>query len=204
MKFDCTGVILAGGRNSRLPGKKKSFHRVGETTMLERTCDLFSDLFREIILVVNDPGDFIGLDAMVVTDIIPAGCALAGLHSGLFHASYPWAYVTACDFPFASRAVIEYLVKRTGPGAQVVIPRTPEGLEPLTAVYAKTCIPLIEKNLAKEIFMIKKFFNKKRVREIPFEQLKKLDPDLNFKFNVNTPEDLARARQLVRQLKIKN
>lgn len=204
MKFECTGVILAGGKNTRLPGKKKSFHQVGESTMLERIYDLFTDLFPEIILVVNEPKEFIGLDAMVVTDIIPARCALAGLHAGLFHASYPWAYVTACDFPFASRTVIEYLVQRTGPGAQVVIPKTPEGLEPLTAVYSKTCIPLIEANLEKKIFMIKKFYNKKRTREIPFEKLKKLDPDLHFKFNVNTPEDLAQARQLAKQLTIKN
>ncbi len=202
MIYDCTGVILAGGKNSRLPGKKKSFQRIGETTMLDRALALFSALFKETILVVNEPRDFVGLDVTLVTDIIPARCALAGLHAGLFHASFPWAYVTACDFPFASKAVIEHLAQKRQAGTQVIIPRTKEGLEPLTAIYSRTCMPLIESNLKKNIFMIKKFFNAKRVLEVPFEQLKKLDPDLNFRFNVNTPADLARARQIERQREI--
>jgi len=199
MKFDCTGVILAGGKNSRLPGKKKTFHRVGDTTMLERIHTLFSKLFKEVIIVVNEPRDFTGLDMMVVTDIIQDRCALAGLHAGLFYASYPWAYVTACDVPFLNDAIIQHMVKKIDPGLQVIIPRTDDGLEPLSAVYSRTCIPLIEANLEKKIYMIKKFFKKKRVREIPVEQLKKLDPELSFMFNVNTSEDLELAKKLAEE-----
>lgn len=194
MKLDCTGVILAGGENNRLPGKKKTFLRVGDASMLDRIHKLFSKLFKEIIIVVNEPGYFAGLDMMVVTDIIPARCALAGLHAGLFHASFPWAYVTACDVPFANEAVIRHMAGRIDPGAQVIIPRTRDGLEPLSAMYSKTCIPLIEENLARGIPMIKKFYKKKRVREIPPEQLERLDSDMKFFFNVNTPEDLEKAK----------
>ncbi|MCG8531371.1 MAG: nucleotidyltransferase family protein, partial [Desulfovibrionales bacterium] len=84
MKLNCTGVILAGGTNSRLPGPKKTFHRVGGQTMLERVYTLFTKLFDEIILVINEPKDFIHLDIEMVTDIIPCRCAQAGLHAGLF------------------------------------------------------------------------------------------------------------------------
>jgi molybdopterin-guanine dinucleotide biosynthesis protein A len=196
MKLDCTGVILAGGKNSRLPGKKKTFHQVGEMSILERLCTLFSKLFNETIIVVNEPQEFMGLDMMVVTDIIPARCVLARLHAGLFYASYPYAYVTACDIPFASEAVIRHLVDRVRPGDQVVIPRTDDGLEPLSAVYSRACIPLIEESLKNNIFMIKKFYKKKHVREVPMSVLKKLDPDMGFIFNVNTPADLEKARQM--------
>jgi molybdopterin-guanine dinucleotide biosynthesis protein A len=133
---------------------------------------------------------------MVVTDIIPARCVLAGLHAGLFYASHPYAYVTACDIPFASEAVIRHLVDRIRPGDHVVIPRTDDGLEPLSAVYSRECIPLIEESLEKNIFMIKKFYKKKHVREVPVSVLKKLDPDIGFIFNVNTPADLEKARQM--------
>jgi molybdopterin-guanine dinucleotide biosynthesis protein A len=196
MKLDCTGIILAGGKNSRLPGKKKTFHRVGELRIMDRLSRLFSSLFKETIIVVNEPGEFMGLDMMVVTDIIPARCVLAGLHAGLFYASYPYAYVTACDIPFASEAVIRHLVDRIRPGDQVVIPRTDDGLEPLSAVYSRECIPLIEENLKNNILMIKKFYKKKHVREVPMSVLKKLDPDMGFIFNVNTPADLEKARQM--------
>ncbi len=196
MLSDCTGVILVGGENKRLPGKKKGFHTLGGITMIEGILSVFSDLFEEIILVARDPKDFTGLDVMVVTDIIPAQCSLAGLHAGLFYASNPWAYVTAWDFPFPNRAVIEHLMKQTKSGAQVIVPRTYDGLEPLSAMYARTCIPLIEAALEKKIYKIKGFYNKKRVREIGPEQLEKLDPEFKFKFNVNTPEDLARAKEM--------
>ncbi len=198
MELDCTGVILAGGKNSRLPGKKKTFHRVGEHSILERLCTLFSKLFKETIIVVNEPEEFMGLDMMVVTDIIPARCVLAGLHAGLFYASYPYAYVTACDIPFASEAVIRHLVDRVRPGDHVVIPRTDDGLEPLSAVYSKQCIPLIEESLKNNIFMIKKFYKKNHVREVPVSVLRKLDPGMGFIFNVNTPADLEKARQMAK------
>ncbi len=194
MKFDCTGVILAGGKNSRLPGRKKTFQKVGEQSILENICSLFSKLFKEIIIVVNEPEEFAGLDMTIVTDIIPLKCALAGLHAGLFYASYPFAYVTACDTPFVSRAVVEHLVCEAAPRYDVVIPRTDDGLEPLSAVYSKNCLPLIENNLADNIIMIKKFYRKKKVKEIPVEKLRALDPDMRFFFNVNTAEDLEKAR----------
>jgi len=195
-KFDCTGVILAGGQNSRLPGKKKTFHRVGDASILENLTTLFTGLFKEVILVVNDPGAFTCTDAMVVRDIIPARCALAGLHAGLFYASHPWVYATACDVPFASELIIRHLLGQRLQGKDIIIPRTREGLEPLSALYNKSCIPRIEKNLEDNIFMIKKFFKTKKVWEILPEVLEQLDPKMQFQFNVNTPQDLEKARSM--------
>ncbi len=194
MKFDCTGVILAGGQNSRLPGKKKTFQKVGDSMIIENIYDLFSKLFKEIIIVVNNPQDFTGLNMTIVTDIIPAKCALAGLHAGLFYASSPYVYATASDTPFVKQSVVEYIMDQIEPGLDVIVPRTDDGLEALSAVYSKSCTPLIENNLGKNIFMIKKIFRKRKVKEIPVEQLKALDPQMQFIFNVNTPEDLKKAR----------
>jgi len=196
MKFDCTGVILAGGQNSRLPGKKKAFRKVGELMILDTIYKLFSNLFKEVIIVVNEPEAFVGWDMTIVTDIIPSKCALAGLHAGLFYASFPYAYVTACDTPFIEQSIVEYIVGQIEPKYDVIIPRTDDGLEALSAVYSKECIPLIEDNLKKNIFMIKKFFRKKKVKEIPVEQLKALDPQMQFIFNINTPQDLETAKIL--------
>ena len=196
MKFNCTGVILAGGKNSRLPGRKKAFRKIGDLMILETIYGLFSNLFKEVIIVVNDPKEFAGWDMTVVTDIIPSQCALAGLHAGLFYASFPYAYVTACDTPFVKQSVVEYIVGQIEPKYEVIIPRTDDGIETLSAVYSKDCIPLIEDNLKKNIFMIKKFFRKKKVKEIPVEHLKALDPQMRFVFNVNTPKDLEKAKIL--------
>lgn len=204
MKFDCTGVILAGGKNIRLPGKKKAFQKVGETTIIDKLYRLFSALFKETIIVVNEPGDFCGLNMTIATDIFPSRCALAGLHAGIFYASFPHVYATACDTPFADKTVIEYIVNQIDEHHDIVLPRTDDGFEALCAVYSKKCLPAIEKNLGNNILMIKKFYNWKKVKEIPPETLKALDPDMQFIFNINTPDDLKKARKMASGLKNRN
>lgn len=201
MKFDCTGVILAGGKNSRLPGKKKTFRKIGDSMILDNIYKVLSTLFKEIIVVVNDPEEFAEWNMTIVTDIIPSQCALAGLHAGLFYAEFPHAYVTACDTPFVNQSVIEHTVGQIESGYDIIIPRTDDGLEALNAVYSKSCIPLIEHNLEKNIFMIKKFFRKNKVKEIKVDQLKALDPEMQFIFNVNTPQDLEKAKKMANKKK---
>ena len=196
MKYDISGIILAGGKNSRLPGEKKPLRKVGDRMILESIFTIFQSLFKETILVVNDPKDFVKWDMNIVTDIIPSGCALAGIHAGLFYASYPYAYVTASDTPFVSASVIQYIINRIEKRYEVIIPKTKDGLETLFAVYSKDCIPFIEKNLSKNIYMIKKFFRPDKVKEILVDEFKHLDPELRFIFNVNTPEDLEKANKM--------
>lgn len=196
MDNKCTGVILAGGRNTRFPGRKKTFRRVGGQTILSYISRVFSELFSEVIIVVNEPGEFAGLDMMVVTDIDPSRCALSGLHAGLFYASNPYVYVTACDTPFIHPDVIKYMIDKIHPDYDIILPRTEFGVEPLSAVYSKKCIQRIEQNLQDKILMIKKSFKKRKVREIPADHLKALDPELKFIFNVNTKNDLETANRM--------
>lgn len=196
-KFNCTGVILAGGCNRRLPGIKKTFHKVGSKTIMERIISVFSKLFPQVVLVVNDPKDFLGLDALVVTDINPSRCSLAGLHAGLFYADYEWSYVTACDLPFLSEKVIRYLLAQRDLDQQIIIPKTRGGLEMLSALYHKSCLPRIETNLEKQDFMIKKILKSEKSVQIPPRVLESLDQNMRFAFNVNTLQDLKTARSLI-------
>ncbi len=196
MKHDCTGVILAGGRNKRLPGIKKSFHEIRGKKIMEIIHGLFSSLFDEVIIVANDPGAFAEWDGTIVSDIYSCGCPLAGIHAGLFYASTSNVFVSASDTPFLERRLAEYILSRTEPGIDVVIPETDAGLEPLCAVYSKQCLPQIERNLENNIFMIKKFFKERRVLKIPMDKIQEIDPGIDSFFNINTPEDLARARTM--------
>ncbi len=99
-----------------------------------------------MILVVNDPKDFLGMDTLVVTDINPSRCSLAGLHAGLFYADYDWSYVTVCDLPFVSEKVIRHLLRQRDDDKQIIIVKTKGGLEMLCALYHKSCLSPIEIN----------------------------------------------------------
>ncbi|MFH1156024.1 MAG: molybdenum cofactor guanylyltransferase [Pseudomonadota bacterium] len=196
MNQNCTGVILAGGRNIRLPGIKKTFHEIQGRRVMDCIYGMFTSLFDRVIVVANDPGDFVEWDALIVSDIDPSRCSMAGLHAGLFYADTPWCFVSACDTPFLKEDLARHILSCIRPGIDVVIPETEGGLEPLFAAYSRECLPLIEKNLEAGIYMIKRFFRKNRVDTIPLDVVRRIDPGMTSFFNINTPEDLETARQM--------
>ena len=65
--------------------------------------------------------------------------ALMGLLFGAEGALYPHALVVACDMPFLNLSVLRYMVS-IAEGHDVVVPRIGGWLEPLHAVYGKTCL----------------------------------------------------------------
>ncbi len=193
---DCTGVILSGGKNSRLPGKKKTFYAIDGMMIMDRIIRIFNGLFDEIIIVANDPGEFIHWDELIVSDIDQSRCSLAGLHAGLYYSSNSHIFVSACDTPFLNRELILYMLEQRKSNVDVVIPETVGGVEALSSVYSKKCLPQIENNLFQKCYMIKRFFDKKRVKTIPKNIVHTFDPDERSFFNINTPEDLARAKEM--------
>ena len=198
MKQGCTGVILAGGRNSRLPGEKKGFRKIGGQMIIDRIYQVLKSVVDEVIIVTNDPVDFSKWDAMIVSDIDPSRCALAGVHAGIYYASYDKIFISACDTPFIRKDIIEYILSFADNKHDVIIPETEGGLEALLSVYSKRCLPMIEKNLKAGVYMIKKFYSKKKVKKVPLEKLRELDPLMESFFNVNTPEDFEKANNMVK------
>jgi molybdopterin-guanine dinucleotide biosynthesis protein A len=197
MKQTCSGVILAGGLSTRYGGENKAFLRVGGARILDRLFAAYTDLFDEIILVTNNPLEFLEWDAMIVSDIFPVRSSLTGIHAGLFYASNPFAFFTACDTPFLKKEVIATVLEHIDPAADLVIPQTSAGLEPLCAAYSKRCLKPAEDHLRLNKLKIQMALNKCRIKRIPEERLRARDPELVSFFNVNTPQDLARAEELL-------
>jgi molybdopterin-guanine dinucleotide biosynthesis protein A len=191
----CTGVILAGGLNSRFSGRNKAFIDIGAHRIIDNIYTVFKSVFSEIILVTNQPMDYLDWDVTIVTDVVPVRSSLTGIYSGLFHASHPFIFVSACDTPFLKREVVETVVAAIAPGISVVVPETSKGTEQLCAVYAKTCLSLMEQQLREERFQIKRMFGKVKVKKIPEHILRKNDPELISFFNINTHEDYKKAKE---------
>jgi molybdopterin-guanine dinucleotide biosynthesis protein A len=190
-------VILAGGLATRYGGENKAFLKVGGVQILDRLFDLFSELFDEIILVTNRPRDFLEWDALIVTDIFPVRSSLTGIHAGLFYASHPFAFFSACDTPFLKREIIETVLSEIEPGADLVLPRTSAGFEPLCAAYSRRCLKPAEDHLRENQCKIHLALKDCRIKTIPEDRLRAKDPGLVSFFNVNTPQDLARAEQML-------
>jgi molybdopterin-guanine dinucleotide biosynthesis protein A len=192
-------VILAGGLSTRYGGENKAFLKVGGMRILDRLFAVYTELFDEIILVTNRPSDFLAWDALIVTDIFPVRSSLTGIHAGLFYARHPFAFFSACDTPFLKKGVVETVLENLEPGSDLVIPQTTEGLEPLCAAYSQRCLKPAEDHILQNKFKIQIALSGKRIKKIPEDVLRQKDPELLSFFNVNSPEDLARAEQFVKK-----
>ena len=197
MKSSCSGVILAGGLNTRFSGKEKAFLSVGDMRIMDRLFNLFQELFEEIILVTNDPLKYLEWDFHIVTDLFPLRSSLTGIHAGLFYSSLPYAFVTACDTPFLKKELVETIINSIEPGIDVVIPETAAGMEPLCAVYSARCLETVQLHLERKRLKVQMFFNKIRIRKLQESILRQVDPALLSFFNINTPEDLIKAEELL-------
>lgn len=198
MRQPCSGVILAGGLSTRYGGENKAFLRVGGMRILDRLFAVYGELFDEIILVTNNPGEFLNWDALIVTDIFPVRSSLTGIHAGLFYARHPFAFFSGCDTPFLKKEVVETVLDSLEPGIDLVIPQTSAGLEPLCAAYSQRCLKAAEEHILQNKFKIQMALSGKRIKKIPEDVLRQKDPQLRSFFNVNSPEDLARAERIVK------
>jgi len=199
MNFHCTGVILSGGLNTRFSGKDKSFIQLGNRYIIDSIYSVFHSLFNEIILVTNNPIDYIGWDFNIVTDIYPTRSSMTGLHAGLFFSTNPYTFVAACDTPFLKKELIKTIIQQIEPGIDVILPETSKGLEPLFAVYSKKCLKPIEHQLNQKQLKIRDLLKKVKTKYFHEKDIKKIDPELRSFINVNTPEDLAIAKKLLKK-----
>jgi len=190
-----TGIVLAGGKSSRL-GQDKAFVRLGGRSMLERITEVLSQVFDRIIIVTCTTLKHPRPGITVIQDIIPGCGPLGGIYTGLKRSPSQYSFITACDLPFIRPSLINYMLEGLK-DYDVIVPRVGERLEPLHAIYSKNCIAHIEKQLHAGPFKVTGFFPRVKVREISREEIERFDPGMLSFFNINTPSDLEKARRML-------
>jgi len=163
---------------------------------MDRLYEVFADLFEEIILVTNNPLNYLEWDVNIVTDLFSIRSSLTGIHAGLFYMKHPFGFFSACDTPFLNKDLVATILGFVDSNIDIVMPETSAGTEPLCAVYSKSCLPSVEAHLRQNKCKIQKALRKKRIKKIPEKSLRSNDPELLSFFNINTPQDLARAEAI--------
>lgn len=190
-----TGVIQAGGKSTRMGGEPKALLTLGGRPIVERVLDVVRAVTGEVLIVTNTPEVYAHLAQPMVPDVFPDHGSLGGIYSGLVAAPGDAAFTVACDMPFLSEDVARLVTSRAGE-ADVVIPQVGGHWETLHACYAKACLGPMERRLRAGRLKIIGFFDEVRVLAITEGEIARLcDPAAVF-LNVNTPDDLARARAL--------
>ena len=190
-------VIQAGGSSSRMGVNKATLPFLGQP-LITRVVERLSRVANEILITTNQPDELAFLGLPLYGDIHRGAGALGGLHTALSYAQQPLVAVVACDMPFASAVLVQQQLNLAlEHGEDAVVPVSPDGFEPLHALYRKsTCLPAVENALKAGKRRMISWFEDVKVRVINEEVLAVWGIEAKTFINVNTPEELAAAELL--------
>ncbi len=186
-----TGVILAGGKSTRM-GQNKALMSIAGQRLVDRVVGVMQTVFAELLMVTNSPEVYADLGLPMAGDVYPKKGSLGGIYSAIYHAPTPYCFVVACDMPFLNAAVMRYMIAQIDTH-DVVIPDVLGDMQPLHAIYGKRCAPPILHRLEAHRLKIIGFLPEVRVRTVTAEELRRFDPELLAFQNLNTPEEFQAA-----------
>jgi len=192
-----TSIILAGGKSSRL-GRNKALQTIGDKSLIQWVIDRLVTLSTEIVVVMAH-GEAIPCSSTTgirtVADVYPSKSPLVGIYSGLIASASPRAIVVGCDMPFLNASLLKYMAQ-TCSSFDIVVPQIEDKLEPLCAVYSKTCVVPIRWLLEQNELMISKLFTLVKVKYVKKDDINRFDPEHLSFFNINNKTDLGKAKKL--------
>ncbi len=192
-----SAIILAGGKSSRM-GRPKSDLQFKNATMLDHIVSAMSRVFDDLVVAVAEPRLYAWEDIgrRTVVDRVPHRGPVAALEQALREIEFDRAFVCSCDVPFVNGDLARKLCDMLG-DHDALIPHVDGKLQPLHAVYRKTCAKVLATMRAQEKNRLHEIENFANVRIVPEDEIRPLDPELRSFFNVNTPEDYQRAMKLM-------
>ncbi len=189
-----TSIVLAGGKNRRL-GRSKALETIGGKSLIGCVIERLRPLTNQILIVTSQEQLDLPVvsKAEILVDLYPDKGPLGGIYTGLLAARSAHSIVVACDMPFLNTRLLGYMVELSG-DFDAVVPRLGEGMvEPVHAIYSKSCLDIMKTQLERNQLGINPFLSTVRVRYVERAECQRLDPQLLSFFNINYQSDLERA-----------
>ncbi len=186
---DIAAVILADGKNSRIK-QEKSLLKFGNLHLIEAQIALLSPILSQIYIVTSKLPIMRKLPQYRSFQDQFKNCGpLAGIHTALLHCETESVFVFACDMPNLNRKLIEkQLMEYQNSTCDAFVPRHLEGIEPLHAIYSKSCLDSIENNLQQKLCSVRSFYERINVRYFEVDE-----QQIEYFHNINTHHDLQQA-----------
>jgi NADH-quinone oxidoreductase subunit E len=186
---DITGVILAGGTNSRFGGKIKANTIIGGEKIITSILKVIRPIFGEIVIVTNTPDAFSDIEGCIITgDHFLKRGPLGGIHAAMKASSKNAVFIFAADMPFLnSDLIISQAKEYCSDPVDVLIARLKGNIEPLHSVYNTKLVDKLEDFLSEgSDNMIRSFLDKLSVR---FFNVPESELNTRSFTNINTPTE---------------
>jgi molybdopterin-guanine dinucleotide biosynthesis protein A len=192
MMTDVGAFILAGGKSTRM-GTEKAFLEFAGTTLLDRTLDIARQVIDDVRIVGR--AERFAIYGPIVYDVYPDRGPLGGIHAALRSSTTTLNLVLAVDMPFIEARFLRYLVEQARANvAAVTVPFAAGRFQTLCAVYRRSFADLAEESLLKNHNKIDPLFTAENTRVITQEEIERLAFPAAMFDNLNTREDVERAR----------
>src|SRR3954467_6801521 len=188
-----TGIILAGGKSSRM-GTNKALLTIDGKTVIERIVDQLDQIVDEIIVVTNHFQDYEFLQLPMVEDKWKEMGPLAGIEAGLNASKTERNLIVACDMPFISIQLGTYLLSCLK-DYQAAVPEISGQLHPLFAAYRKEVCGTVTQSLEQNQLRIRHLLHSIHVKIVKEELLQSLglpNEEIYF-FNMNGRDEYDKA-----------
>ena len=197
MFSNISGVILAGGTNTRFDGRIKANLIIDGRTIISRITDILSQVFSEIIIVTNTPEEFGEYNRYkIVSDQFRMVGPLGGIHAAMMASTNEAMFVVAGDMPLLEKSLIisqvEYFQNNK---CNVLIPSVNQNIEPLHAIYNISILKRLEEYLNGDFgYAVRDFFNSVDVNYMQLEDSERIK---NAFININSPSDILMVEKIL-------
>ena len=188
-----TGVLLAGGKSSRM-GTDKAWLQVEGQPLIERSIDTLRQCFTHNIIVANQPQVFDSLGLPVIPDDESGLGPIGGLLTALRHVGTPSIFLVACDMPYLNAPLIRDMANAIGE-RDAVVASIAGRLEPLHAVYRCAIRLVVETQISARALSLQILVGKLNVKILSEKELGRYREWRKVFLNVNTPEEFQNVRR---------
>jgi molybdenum cofactor guanylyltransferase len=185
-KIQITGFVLAGGKSRRM-GTDKGNVGIDGKPMVSYSVEALKEICNSITILANNDS-YHSLGYPVHKDIITDSGPLAGIHTGLSISKTDLNIFVSCDSPFVTTDLLLYLVEHAA-GFDAVVPSNNGTINPLIAVYKKSCLNLFENRLTKGMLKVTDAIKDVNTKIIELNSEKQKFNN-NILANINTPDEL--------------
>ncbi|KIX15215.1 molybdenum cofactor guanylyltransferase [Dethiosulfatarculus sandiegensis] len=191
------GVILAGGPGRRLGGGKP-WRTIGGKRLIDIALCTLQSVCPDCVIVTGDAAAMADQPCRIIADRWPGQGPLAAIATALMDTEAQEILVMPVDMPLVDPSLLRLIIERS-PGQSAVAPMGPRGPQPLLALYRRSCLPHALRLLEQGERRPRIFLKLLKAGLISWQEVQDLDPKGTGFLNINFPEDLEQARQLLAQ-----
>ncbi|MDQ6950259.1 MAG: molybdenum cofactor guanylyltransferase [Mariprofundales bacterium] len=197
---NCTAVIMAGGESTRM-GRDKARIPLAGIPLIDHVIAVIAPLFSQIVVSVRAPRAEITLPQLCDQNSDQVGKGrgpMIGIATALEQVETPWVFALACDMPFVSPQPIHCMARKRA-GQQVVVPIVDGTVQPLAAFYAKSCLPLMRKQIISGDRSLQRMIARMQTTLVDEAELKRYDPELLSFMDLDCEADIDAAKAVLRR-----